>query len=127
MAIAGFAIPKSDAADHAAQSRGRRRCPEYRGDVWSLVGMQNFNSDRLLRWTLPTVARVFTIVAILHRVGRVVLWIGIHAPALDLRRVYCFVFHGGSSLRSGRRRNQHRLDALIELRRKNPVGIRHIL
>src|ERR687894_1110310 len=116
MAIAGFAIPKSDAADHAAQSRGRRRCPEYRGDVWSLVGMQNFNSDRLLRWTLPTVARVFTIVAILHRVGRVVSWIGVHAPPLDLRGVFSCMFHSGSSLRSGRRRHQHRLDAAVELR-----------
>src|ERR671911_1840770 len=116
MAIAGFAISKSDTADHAAQSRGRRRCPEYRGDVWSLDGMQDLNSDRLLRRTLPAVARVFAIVAIFHRVGRVVFWIGVHAPPLDLRVVFGCMFHGGSSLRSGRRRYQHRLDAVIELR-----------
>src|ERR671911_2047423 len=116
MTIAGFAISKGDAADHAAQARRRRRCPEYRGDVWSLDGMQDLNSDRLLRRTLPAVARVFAIVAILHRVGRVVFWIGVHAPPLDLRGLFNFMFHSGSSLRSGRRRHQHRLDAAVELR-----------
>jgi hypothetical protein len=58
IAIAGFAILKSDAAEHAAQGRRRRRCPECRGDVWSLVGMQDLNSDRLLQRTLPAVALV---------------------------------------------------------------------
>src|SRR5918997_4109345 len=116
MAIARFAIPKCEATDRAAQSRGRRRCSEYGGDVWSLDGMQDLGSDRLLRRPLPAVARVFAIVAMLHRVGRVVFWIGVHAPALDLRGVFSCMFHSGSSLRSGRRRHQHWLDAAIELR-----------
>src|SRR3712207_3150968 len=98
MAVAGFAIAKGGAADHAAQSRGRRRCPEYRGDVWSLVGMQDLDRDRLLRRTLPAVARMFAIVAILHRVGRVVFRIGVHAPPLDLRGVFGCVVHSGFPL-----------------------------
>jgi hypothetical protein len=59
MTIAGFAISKSDAAEHAAQGQRRRRCPEYRGDVWSLVGMQDLNSDGLLQRTLPAIASLF--------------------------------------------------------------------
>src|SRR5215204_6141190 len=37
MAVARFAVFESDAADHAAQARGRRGCPEHGGDVWPLV------------------------------------------------------------------------------------------
>src|SRR3712207_968238 len=83
--IARFAVPKTEAADRAAEPQGRRRRPEYGGDVRSLVGMQDLDGDRLLRRTLPAVTRVFAVVAVLHRGGRVVLGIGVHAPTLDLR------------------------------------------
>src|SRR3712207_873641 len=98
MAVAGFAIAKSDAADRAARSRGWRRCPEYGGEVWSLVGMQDLDRGRLLPRTLPAVARVCAIGAILHRVGRVVFRIGVHAPPLDLRGVFSCVVHSGFPL-----------------------------
>src|SRR5215203_5463280 len=113
MTIAGFAIPKGEAAEHAAQSRRRRRCSECGGDVGPLDGMQDFGSDRLLWRTLPAVTRVCAIVAMLHRVSRVVVRISVHAPALDLRGVFGCMFHSCSSLRSGQRRHQYWLDTVI--------------
>ena len=37
--IAGFAVLESEAAERAARSRRRRRCPEHGGEVRSLVGV----------------------------------------------------------------------------------------
>src|SRR5687767_13775667 len=81
MTVTGFAVFESEAAECAAQPGGWRRGAERGCNIWPLVGMENLDICRLQRRTLPTVARVFAVVTIFHRVGWVVFWIGVHTPS----------------------------------------------
>src|SRR5918998_1143717 len=97
VAVARFAVLESQAAERAARSRGRRRCTEHGGEVGSLVGVQDLDGRLLPRRALPGVARLFAVVAQLHRVGRVVLRVCVHAPPLDPGGVLGRVLHDSSS------------------------------
>src|SRR5215211_3924045 len=114
MAVAGFAVLESQAAECSTRSRRGGRCTEHGGEVSSLVGVQDLDGLRLLQWSLPRAACVLAVVSMLHRVGGVVLWICVNSPPLDLGGILgCTVHNSSSSLRSGRWRHQHRLDALV--------------
>src|ERR671920_915899 len=97
MAVAGFAVLESQAAECSTRSRRGGRCTEHGGEVSWLVGVQDLDGLRLLQGSLPGVACVFAVVALLHRVGGVVLGICVNTPPLDLGGILGCMLHNSSS------------------------------